>query len=186
MSCLKTKVKISKDPYTKEILKEQYTLYKSFDKGRIEIKKKIGIKVRLPMIPEDITENLIKFIIHNKLGDKTSRWNCKGDLYSQKEGKQECKSFTSKAPSSFSPLSDWDVIYFLDSQEWLEDRFVLYRISLKRTSKHWKNLMVNKTQRFKDQVKQGRRPRLTWKSLHPQVRDYCSKVYEGTFEDVFI
>jgi hypothetical protein len=174
------------DTYTEELLKEQYTLHKSYVKGRIETTKKI--KVRLPSIPEDISENIIKYILHNKLNDKTSRWDCKkGDLQSQKEGIQECKCFTSDGPLSFTPSSNWDVLYFLDARKWLlNDIFILYRISLKRTSIEWKNIKVSKTQTFEEQTKQGRRPRITWDSLHPQVESHCTKVYEGTFENIFI
>jgi hypothetical protein len=178
---------MSEETYTKDLLKEQYTLHKLYVKGRIDTTQKIGVKVRLPCIPEDISENIVKQIIHNKLHDTTSRWDCKkGDLYSQKEGKQECKCFTSDGPLSFTPSSDWDVIYFLDARNWLNDTFILYRISLKRTSSEWKNIKVSKTQTFEDQANQGRRPRIIWDSLYPQIESYCNKVYEGTFEDIFI
>jgi hypothetical protein len=175
------------DSYTPELLKEQYSLHKSYVNHRIDTTKKIGVTVRFPSIPEDISENMIKQIIINKLNDTTTRWDCKnGDLQSMKEGKQECKCFTSDGPPSFTPSSDWDVIYFLDARQWLNDNFILYRIPLKRTSDEWKNIKVNKTQTFEDQTKQGRRPRITWMSLKPQIESYCSKVYEGTFEDMFI
>jgi hypothetical protein len=178
---------ITNDTYTEQLLKEQYALHKSYVIGRINTTTKIGIKVRLPSIPEDISENIIKHIIRNKTGDTTTRWDCKnGDLHSQKEGKQECKCFTSDGPPSFTPTSDWDVIYFLDARNWIyNDKFILYRIPLKRTSNEWKNIKVNKIQTFEDQTKQGRRPRITWDSLYPQIQNYCNKVYEGTFNDIF-
>jgi len=181
------KVKKSEDTYSTELLKEQYYLHKSYVIGRINTTKKIGVKVRLPCIPEDISENIVKNIIHTKLNDNTSSWSCKkGDLESQKEGKQECKCFTSDGPLSFTPSSNWDVIYFLDARNWLNDIFILYRISLKRTSVEWKNIKVSKTQTFEDQTKQGRRPRITWECLYPQVESYCNKVYEGNFDNIFI
>jgi hypothetical protein len=166
------KVEMSEDTYTKDLLKEQYVLHKAYVNGRIHSTKN-RCKVRLPCIPEDISENIIKFILHNKLKDTTSRWDCKkGDLQSEKEGKQECKCFTSDGPPSFTPSSDWDVIYFLDARNWLNDKFILYRILLKRTSPEWKNIKVSKTQTFEDQTKQGRRPRITGESLHPQISSY--------------
>ena len=181
------KVEMAEDTYTKDLLKEQYALHKAYVNGRINTTKKIGVKVRLPCIPEDISENIVKFILHNKLKDITSRWDCKkGDLQSEKEGKQECKCFTSDGPPSFTPSSDWDVIYFLDARNWLNDKFILYRVLLKRTSSEWKNIKVSKTQTFEDQTKQGRRPRITWESLQPQISSYCNMVYEGTFDDIFI
>ena len=181
------KEEMNEERYTMELLTEQFNLHTMYVKGRIDTTKKTGVKVRLPSIPEDISENIVKFIIHNKLGDKTSRWDCKkGDLHSQIEGTQECKCFTSDGPLSFTPSSDWDVIYFLDAREWLKKHFKLYKVSLKRTSTEWKNIKVNKSQTFDDQAKQGRRPRITWDSLKPQIESLYSKVYEGIFEDIFI
>lgn len=178
---------VSEDTYSEELLKEQFELHKSYVNGRINTTIKIGVNVRLPSIPEDISENIVKIIIRNKLNDKTTIWDCKkGDLESQKEGKQECKCFTSDGPLSFTPSSHWDVIYFLDARNWLNETFILYKVSLKRTSREWENIKVNKSQTFKDQVKQGRRPRINWVSLHRQIELYCIKVYEGTFYNIFI
>jgi hypothetical protein len=174
------------DNYSNELLKEQFNLHQLYVKGRISTTIQIGVKVRLPSIPEDISENIIKTIIHTKLNDTTSRWDCKqGDLHSQKEGKQECKCFTSDGPLSFTPSSIWDIIYILDARDWLNDIFILYRIPLKNSSIKWKNIKVNKSQTMEEQSKQGRRPRITWDSLHLQILPYCSKVYEGTFKDIF-
>jgi len=179
-------VESMEDLYTEELLKEQYYLHQSYVRGRIETTRRASVKVRFPSIPEDISENIVKFIVRKKLNDPTSRWNCKtGDLNSQQEGKQECKCFTSDGPPSFTPTSEWDVIYFLDARQWLDNKFVLYRVPLKRTSEEWKNVKVSKKQTFDDQAKQGRRPRITWESLHPQVSAFCTKVYEGTFEQIF-
>jgi hypothetical protein len=156
------KIIMNKDTYTKRLLIEQYNLHKTYVLGRINTTREISVKVRLPSIPEDISENIVKYIIHNKLQDITSLWNCKkGDLQSLKEGKQECKCFTSDGPLSFTPSSEWDVIYFLDARKWLIDHFILYKVSLKRTSEEWKNIKVSKLQTFDDQTKQGRRPRIT-------------------------
>ena len=180
-------IPIIKDTYTEDLLKQQYILHKSYVIRRTNTTKNTGVTVRLPSIPEDISENIVKQIIRNKLNDKTSSWDCKkGDLYSQKEGKQECKCFTSNGPISFTPSSEWDIIYFLDARLWLNNKFILYRIPLKRTSIEWRNIKVNKSQTFENQIKQTRRPRITWISLYPQIKLYCNKIYEGTFDDIFI
>ncbi len=194
----KKKIKISKntltkptknslsDNYTENILKEQYLLHQTYVINRKKYSKLVGITIRLPSIPEDISENIIKFIIRNKMG-KMSTWNCStGDLYSHDEGKQECKCFTSNGPLSFTPTSHWDVIYFLDARKWLENKFVLYRIELTKTSDQWKNIMVNKKQSFHDQCLQCRRPRLVWSLIYSQLESYIQKIYEGDFDDIFI
>ena len=175
------------DNYTKEILREQYELHKNYVISRKNSSKLLDFKIRLPCIPEDISENMIKFVIH-KRGDVTSSWNCKGDLLSSIEGKQECKCFTSTGPISFTPSSEWDSIYFLDATNWLSDNdnFKLYKFPYKRTSDEWKNIKVNKNQTFEDQSLQGRRPRINWSGLYPQIKEKCSLIFEGSFEDIIL
>lgn len=172
------------DNYTPDILKKRFIGFKEYTKSLDPIIE-LGVKARRPNFPEDMSENIIKFIIQNKLGDKTSRWNCEGDLLSEKEGIQECKCFTSAGPSSFSPNPKWDIIYFLDATKWQEDKFILYRVGLKAKSDQWKNIKVNKTMTFNTQCMQGRRPRINWKYLKPQIEEFCTLVYEGTFEGIF-
>ena len=173
------------DTYTPEVLREQYGLHKEYVTKRKESSARLGVVFRLPCIPEDISENIIKFIIH-KNGDATSRWNCAGDLLSDVEGKQECKCFTSEGPLSFTPSSEWNAIYFLDARAWMDDRFALHKVTLKKTDDLWKNMKMSKAQTFEDQSKQGRRPRITWDSLRPQVPDeHCTEVFNGTFSEIF-
>jgi hypothetical protein len=171
------------DLYTKNILKSQYEIHKNYTKQRIESSKELKINFRLPSIPEDISENIIKFIIH-KNGDTSSSWNCSGDLLSKIEGKQECKCFTSTGPISFTPSSDWDVIYFLDAIDWINDNFKLYKFPHKKSSNIWKNIKVNKTQTFEDQCTQGRRPRINWSGLYLQIKEDCTLLFEGSIYDI--
>ena len=174
------------DNYTSDILKEQYKLHMNYVKLRKESGERLKIKFRLPHIPEDISENIIKFIIRNWVGDKTSTWSCKsGDLHSDVEGTQECKCFTSDGPLSFSPSTTWNVIYFLDARKWLDNKYVLYRVNLTKTSEKWQALRMSKTQTFGEQMKQGRRPRIIWKDLTPQIDGDYTKVFEGSFDDIF-
>lgn len=174
------------DTYTPEVLKEQYGLHKEYVMKRKESSARLGVVFRLPCIPEDISENIVKFIIH-KNGDTTSRWNCAGDLLSDVEGKQECKCFTSEGPLSFTPSSEWNAIYFLDARAWMDDRFTLHKVTLKKTDDLWKNIKMSKTQTFEDQCQQGRRPRITWDGLRPQVPvEHCTEVFNGTFSEIFL
>lgn len=173
--------KSSDDRYTKTILQRRFTQHKNYVQESIQISKESGIVFRFPSIPEDISENLIKFILH-RTHDPTSRWDTKtGDLFSTKEGKQECKCFTSVGPISFTPHSDWDVIYFLDATQWLKDHFILYRIPLRMSSPEWMSVQINRRQTYRDQSDQGRRPRIGWLPLYSQMKAYCEKIAEGTF-----
>ena len=181
------------DTYTAEVLKESFLQHKNYVIGRKATIAKTGLPIRLPNMPEDISENIVKFLIHRN-GDKTSKWTksvirkgqkITGDLVSEKEGTQECKCFTSDGPASFGPEEGWNVIYFLDATHWLEDKFVLWRIPLSNTSKEWKALKMNKSQTHEDQAAQGRRPRISWEGLKPQIEGFCEKIYEGTFDGIF-
>jgi len=177
----------NKDLFTEDVLKGHYNNHKTHVLNTLELINLSGIKVRITNFPEHISENIIKFIIHYHLKDKSSRWKHPtkkgGDLYSEKEGVQECKCFTSEGPCSFSPTSEWDVLYFLDARNWLNDNFILYKTLLKKSSNEWKNIKMNDKQTFHDQIKLGLRPHICWDKLHPQIN--YDKVFEGTFEEIF-
>ena len=146
-------------------------------------------------MPEDISENIAKFIIHRVVGDTASKWTkgikeekgkkITGDLISEKEGTQEVKCFTSDGPPTFGPNENWDVIYFLDAREWMKERFVLWRVPLKNNSPEWRGIKVNKNETYAEHSEQGRRPRITWDSLRPQIEEHAQKVFDGTFDSIF-
>lgn len=182
------------DLYTPKILQQEFTNHKNYVIGRVnhkhylqsKVKTSKGLKnkVRLPGIPEDISENMIKMLIRKVNGDESCTWNCDGDLYSDTEKKQECKCFTSDAPISFTPSSGWNVIYFLDAREWLDNKFVLYRLPLAFNSDIWQNIKVNGDETFGQKAKKGQRPRRAWNLLFPQIKDYAKEIWSGTFEDI--
>lgn len=185
------------DSYNGDILKRRFYSHKQYVQDAIKIRDEIKLPIRLPNMPEDISENIVKMILYNHPGqfqDKTSKWTksimkkgqkITGDLVSEKEGTQECKCFTSDGPPSFGPQENWDVIYFLDARGWLSDKFVLWRIPLSNKSTEWKSIKMNKNETHESQSAQGRRPRITWESLKPQIERHCQKVFEGSFDDIF-
>ncbi len=146
--------------------------------------KQNGLIKRLPCFPEDLSENIIKFAIRN-MGDSTVTWAGANDLTSQVYGKIECKCFSSIGPLSFSPNSNWNIIYFLNAMNWSNDLFVIYQCKLQGTSTEWLNLKVNKSQSFQDQIKNGRRPRMSWSLLFPQIKDYCQIIFKGSINSLF-
>ena len=174
------------DRVTREALTERYLRLKAFEEAEIAADAKYGYKTRRLGLPEHISENMIKFIIHNHLADMTCTWATKvGDLQSDVLKTIECKSFTSDGPTSFGPKQKWDHIFFLDAREWLVDRIVVWQIAVPNTDDLWKSIKVNKKQSKADQSDESRRPRINWEALYPQVKDHCKKVYEGTFEGIF-
>jgi hypothetical protein len=169
------------DNYTREVCKKMFTNYKNYVLLKQQINSTYNVTTRSPNFPEDVSENIIKFILHDR-GDSTVVWKRRGDLYSEIEKKIECKSFISGGPTSFTPRSNWNIIYFLDARKWLTNHFVLYRCTLTRTSEDWKCIKVNKDQMFQDQVDQKRRPRLDWEKLYPQIEPYCEVVFDGALD----
>lgn len=174
------------DKYTAQILRRHFLTHKNYVEGMRALRAETGISIRDPVMPEAISENIIKFIIHNHVGDTTSKWVGTGDLISENEGIQECKCFSSNGPASFGPTERWNVIYFLDARNWLQDHFELWRIPLKNISPEWRAIRLNATQTYGDQALQGRRPRINWDRLYPQISTHCTRVYSGNFEGIFI
>jgi hypothetical protein len=177
--------KTSADKYTPELLRIRYEGFMTYVESCLLAKKTTGVNFRMPGFPEDISENFVKYVIHRN-GDTTSTWGCKkGDLHSEIEGRQEVKCFRSNGPLSFTPSSDWEVIYFMDARDYLDNHFTVYRANIKRTSDKWSAIKANKTETFGEHAAAGRRPRLIWKSLNAQLDDCLEMVYEGSFEEVF-
>ena len=112
-----------------------------------------------------------------------------GDLYSDKypiDTPIEIKALTSDGPSSFGPNKKFGVIYFLDMRDWKNDLFILWRVNVTNESHEWKQIKMNKTQTNGEQCDEKRRPHISWDKIHEQIPDKCEKVYEGTFENIFI
>ena len=192
---LTASVTILDDKYTEEILNTRYNEYKQSYLSVNELKLK-GIPIRQQNPPEDITENMVKFIIRNYENDSSCVWckgidkkhGLKGDLYSNKYDKNsplEVKSFTSNGPSQFGPNKKFSVLYFLDLRNWLKDDIVLWKINLTNDSPEFKNIKMNKTQTHSDQCEEGRRPHISWDKLYPQIQQFCIQVYKGPFQNIF-
>ena len=184
------------DKYTEEILRDNYTTYKHYYESRMNTKKIVSS--RMPNMPEDISENIVKFIIRNHVGVE-SYWarslEVTGDLWSPVEKVQECKCFMSDGPSSFGPIKNWNVIYFLDARKWTDDVFTLYRCEINPEDEIWKNMKCSGPrskkapgtgEKWQQMCDRGARPHISWKGIiEPQLGHLCKKVYEGSFEGIF-
>lgn len=194
MDCTATSKKMSLiDKYTADILQQRYQDYKNSAETTLKIIKETGLPIRNQNPPEDVTENIVKFIIRNYENDMSVKWakaiGLTGDLYSDNyvhEYPIEVKSLTSDGPSSFGPKKKFGIIYFLDMREWLNNIFTLWKVNVSSNSTEWKQIKMNKTQTHADQCDEGRRPHISWDNIHSQIGEKCVKVYEGTFENIFI
>lgn len=180
------------DCYTQQILIDRYNLYKQSYLSVVNYKQ-LGIPIRQQNPPEDITENIAKFIIRNYENDDSCVWckgvGLKGDLHSSIYDIAmpiEVKSFTSNGPSQFGPNKKFGVLYFLDMREWLpNDNMKLWKVKLNSNSPEFKGIRMNKKQSHQDQCDEGRRPHISWDNLYPQIKDHCELVYNGTFGNIF-
>jgi hypothetical protein len=184
--------KVLNDKYDKNILIERFQNFKKSYLADCELIKN-GLPIRHQNTPEDITENITKFIIRNYEKDKTCVW-CKGidkkyrltgDLYSENYEQIEVKSFTSDGPSQFGPDKKFSVLYFLDLRNWLDDEIILWKVNLRFDSKEFKKIKVNKKQTLENQLREGRRPRISWDKIKPQIAGYYHQIFRGTFDDIF-
>jgi len=182
------------DGYTEDIL---IIRFNNFKHNYISDEEFItnGLKIRHQNTPEDITENITKFIIRKYENDSSCIW-CKcvdkkygltGDLVSNKYERHspiEVKSFTSNGPSQFGPDKKFGVLYFLDLRKWLNNEIVLWKVNVNYMSPEFKNIKVNKFQTMGEQLLEGRRPHISWDNIYPQINEFCEKIYEGTFENI--
>ena len=152
------------DNYTKTILTHYYNLHKKYCLSLKALNELNKIKTRAPIMPEHISENIIKFTIMKYENIENCSWNCSGDLTVNND-KIECKSFSSIGPMSFGPTEKWKILYVLDSTNWFNDSFKLFKIKLSNDSDKFKNIKINKNQTFNEQCVQKRRPKISWNEL---------------------
>lgn len=180
---------ICNDRYSKNILKTRFFDFKTIYITNNNFIKK-GLPIRHQNMPEDISENITKFIIKKYEKDYSCVW-CKGigvsgDLKSDIYKNIEVKSFTSNGPIQFGPHKEFDVLYFLDLRNWIQDKIILWKVDLTNHSEDFMNIKVNKIQTISQQIKQGRRPRISWNDLYKQLLliKNCEKIYDGNFNDI--
>lgn len=175
---LKCKVenKDKREPTIQETVSmlDDYILNCKLTQTRYENVKK---KPRRPNFPEDISENLVKYMIMRKTGYLPTWKPGAGDL--SLSGKRfEVKCFSSKGPSSFGPTEKWDEIYFLDAIDYLNRNFKCYKVQL--SSQEFQNLQITNTETYFDKCKTGVRPRISFSKLQQEFPpSKISIIFEG-------
>jgi len=95
----------------------------------------------------------------------------------------EIKNF-SNGPISFGPTEPWDTLLILDGST-RNTWFKLYEIPHSNDSDVWSNIKVNKTQTFRDQCKQQRRPRMKFKAICKKLKDNPPQLlWQGDIRDL--
>ena len=142
-----------KEKSDKELLKKLYSDWKKLND------KLKAISTRGINLPEAISENAFALFFPDCMrvvGLKGMK--CSFDCINIKTGSRiqiKATSITSDL-TTFGPRSEWDELFFLDFSA-SDGSFKAYKIEPDWIYKH----MVNKKQSFKDQQKQGRRPRFS-------------------------
>lgn len=102
-----------KDNISIDILNELIKNYNQTIELYSTVNKKLKKKIRMPNLPEVISENIAKYAIRRKY-HILGTWNCSSDLKVLNKNIQ-VKGFTSSGPSSFGPDTKWDFLCFVDA-----------------------------------------------------------------------
>ncbi len=178
------------DAYSPDILRRRFKIQKQRTIEDNEFLQETGIPFRKPNLPEDITENILKYVVINHENDLTCVW-CRliglpGDLNSLKQGVLESKSFTSPGPSSFGAKKKFNAIYFIDMREWLNDLIIIWKVSLTHDSDEWKGIKMNEEETNEQQCEKNIRAHISWENIKSQLpKEKVSEIYNGTFEGIF-
>ena len=172
------------EKYTIDVLKHHIHIHRNYLSKLDRLSNKYNVSFRKPIFPESISENIIKHIIIKKFNHDIT-WDCSGDLYSKDIGKIECKAFASDGPISFGHSQEWNIIYFLDLNDWYSDNIIkLYQLKLKNSSSKWLNIKVNKNENIQSIYLKKQRAKISWKQLYPQIENNIEKIYEGSLDKI--
>jgi hypothetical protein len=140
---------------------------------------------RLPNIPSGVSENVTLQVLQKRGDNSCTRITPTGDLFSKKYGKIEIKCFSSIGPSSFGPKCTWDKICFVDATEWLDNKYIIYRVNLSNSTDEWQNVKMNREETFGDKCEKGQRPRMAWENIRNQIDPrHIEIIFDGSFEDI--
>ena len=176
------------DVYTPDILRKRYKSNKDCCLEIHEIKKLNNINIDQPT-PQDITENIVKFIIRKYDNDPTCKWSKsslkRGTFYSEKYNINSQPDVHIIGREIFAAKRYFGVMYFLDMSNWLiHDIIVLWKVNVTNESPEWTQLKLNNTT-IQESYANGKKPYISWKKIYEQIPDKCVKVYEGPFEGIF-
>jgi hypothetical protein len=146
----------------------------------IEADARNVIKGRRSPFPERISENIAKLCLQ-KQGENVAKGKT-GDLCTNKGYKFEVKCFSSGGPISFGPCCTWNELIFVDLIDYKNYNVKVYRTKLTNDCAQWNEVNMSKTQTFKHQKIMKRRPRIGFKSLYPQIKEFTTLLYEGKIQ----
>ena len=159
-----------------------------------QVNQEMGVdKCRMPNFPSEISENIAKHAIRKCYG-VTPAWNTTKDVknITTRSGDLhlagltfEVKGFASTGPTSFGPTEKFDQLYFVDSTDYKNRNFIVWRIPISNTSDVYRNIKVSKTETMGDQCVVGKRPRQHFSKIKEQLGDCIEKIFEGNFSELY-
>lgn len=174
-----------KDAFDLKAIKSMLTNFVEYTNTIVIANKKLKCKkIRNANFPSEISENIVKYAIRNHK-KVCPTWDTKcGDLVIQIndmiEKRIEVKGFSSTGPSSFGPKEKWDLLYFIDCRRYKEKKFIVYEINLSNDDPRWQNIKINSTHTYKQVCKQGKRPRISFHNIIPQLKNkYVKIIFSG-------
>ncbi len=141
------------------------------------------MRVRRNGFPDIVSEHLVLFtLLKNNINDYKYSWDTIGDLKKSKGEeikKIEVKCTSSRGPLSFGPKQHWDDLYICDARDFTDDRIKIYYILCDKDT--FRNINVNKKEKFKDQCIQKRRPRISLDGIIKQLDEsQYNVIYDGS------
>lgn len=187
---VRKKLTSNTDSLTAEILEKMLDQFILYTDTIANINKKLkNKKLRMPNFPSEISENIAKYAIYKKY-KVCPNWDTKnGDLIINNKyinKKIEIKAFSSKGPTSFGPTEKWDFLYIVDATKYKKKFFVVYEIKLPNDCDIFSNLKLNKSETYKNQCDQKRRPRICFNDLHKQLKDHINIIFQNTTNYLFL
>ncbi len=165
-----------------KVMYKLFNLYKKYVTSLQEINKTCPIKIRMPNFPSEISETIVAYVFKYTYGHGV-RWSPVGDLISNGGIKIEVKCFSSNGPSSFGPTEAWDWLYFVDTRNIIKHNHILvYELRKSNASQDWMSIKFNKTETFAEQIKKGRRPRISFSELSKQIK--FSLIFNGDISNL--
>jgi hypothetical protein len=145
-------------------------------------------KIRNENFPSHISENIAKFAIMKKYHVMPCWDTDKGDLVINKIGlyKQlEVKGFMSSGPSSFGPTEKWDILYFVDAKDTMNNIFKVYEIKLSNKDDTFRNIKLSKNETYGEVADSKRRPRGCFeKTFKSQLGKDCKLIFDGHISEL--
>lgn len=170
----------------KETIKKIYELYKQKCLLINSLNDSFTYKkIRRDIFPEIVSEHLLLFLLQSNNTSGSVKWDTpnSGDLEKislQQSFKIEVKCSSSTGPLSFGPTQKWDYLYIIDASDFINDNIKIYKINNKTDIF---NVKVNKSQTFRDQCIQGRRPRLCLNDILTNVSH--TKIFDDDVNILF-